>query len=125
MSPLKSLASTLILVVLPLNTYCLAHSGGTDANGCHTNRKTGEYHCHAGGKKSFDPTSNSLESYSGGRFIHESIGSRTNQAFSCMGKTQCGQMTSCAEAKYYLLNCGLYRLDGDGDGVPCESLCRY
>ncbi|WP_366914935.1 YHYH domain-containing protein [Polaromonas sp.] len=23
-----------------------AHSGGTDAQGCHTNRKTGEYHCH-------------------------------------------------------------------------------
>jgi len=23
-----------------------AHSGGTDANGCHTNHKTGEYHCH-------------------------------------------------------------------------------
>ncbi|NKC22097.1 YHYH domain-containing protein [Ochrobactrum oryzae] len=24
----------------------LAHSGGTDANGCHTNHKTGGYHCH-------------------------------------------------------------------------------
>ena len=23
-----------------------AHSGGLDAKGCHTNRKTGEYHCH-------------------------------------------------------------------------------
>jgi hypothetical protein len=23
-----------------------SHSGGLDANGCHTNRKTGEYHCH-------------------------------------------------------------------------------
>lgn len=22
------------------------HSGGTDAYGCHTNRKTGVYHCH-------------------------------------------------------------------------------
>lgn len=22
------------------------HSGGTDSNGCHTNHKTGEYHCH-------------------------------------------------------------------------------
>ena len=22
------------------------HSGGTDANGCHTNHSTGEYHCH-------------------------------------------------------------------------------
>ncbi|WP_352877820.1 YHYH domain-containing protein [Mesorhizobium sp. M0959] len=23
-----------------------AHSGGTDSNGCHTNHKTGDYHCH-------------------------------------------------------------------------------
>jgi hypothetical protein len=23
-----------------------AHPGGLDANGCHTNHKTGEYHCH-------------------------------------------------------------------------------
>ncbi|MEC6823971.1 YHYH domain-containing protein [Photobacterium piscicola] len=23
-----------------------AHSGGTDSNGCHTNNKTGVYHCH-------------------------------------------------------------------------------
>lgn len=22
------------------------HSGRTDKNGCHTNRKTGDYHCH-------------------------------------------------------------------------------
>jgi len=25
-----------------------AHGGGLDANGCHTNRKTGDYHCHRG-----------------------------------------------------------------------------
>jgi len=24
----------------------VSHSGGTDKCGCHTNRKTGEYHCH-------------------------------------------------------------------------------
>lgn len=23
-----------------------SHSGGTDAQGCHTNSQTGEYHCH-------------------------------------------------------------------------------
>ena len=27
----------------------LAHGGGKDANGCHTNKKTGDYHCHGGG----------------------------------------------------------------------------
>lgn len=32
---------------------------------------------------------------------------------------------TCEEAKFYLTQCGLTRMDGgDGDGVPCEKLCR-
>ena len=27
------------------------HGGGTDAQGCHTQKATGDYHCHSGGKK--------------------------------------------------------------------------
>ncbi len=34
------------------------------------------------------------------------------------------EMTSCDEAMFYLRECGLTRLDGDSDGVPCESICR-
>jgi endonuclease YncB( thermonuclease family) len=34
----------ILLLTLPVSV--LAHPGRTDANGCHTNRKTGEYHCH-------------------------------------------------------------------------------
>ena len=30
----------------------LTHGGGLDAIGCHTNKKTGEYHCHGGGAPS-------------------------------------------------------------------------
>jgi len=48
----------------------------------------------------------------------------TGQGFTCVGKTKCGQMTSCAEAYFYLNQCGLTRLDGDKDGSPCESICR-
>jgi hypothetical protein len=44
-------------------------------------------------------------------------------AFACDGRHLCRQMRSCAEARYFLEECGVYRLDGDGDGVPCESLC--
>ena len=43
---------------------------------------------------------------------------------SCGTKRYCRQMTDCAEAKFFLEECGLTRLDGDGDGVPCEALCR-
>jgi endonuclease YncB( thermonuclease family) len=42
----------------------------------------------------------------------------------CGQKRFCKEMTSCAEALFYLRECGLASLDGDGDGVPCESLCR-
>lgn len=27
-------------------SLAFAHGGGLDRNGCHTNHKTGEYHCH-------------------------------------------------------------------------------
>ena len=47
----------------------------------------------------------------------------TQSGGSCGAKWKCGQMNSCSEAYHYLNECGLGRLDGDGDGVPCESIC--
>lgn len=41
----------------------------------------------------------------------------------CGKKRYCSQMSSCAEARFYLTQCGLKRLDANGDGVPCETLC--
>jgi endonuclease YncB( thermonuclease family) len=49
---------------------------------------------------------------------------QAGSGFTCGGKQYCREMTSCAEARFYLQQCGLSRLDGDRDGVPCESLCR-
>jgi endonuclease YncB( thermonuclease family) len=43
---------------------------------------------------------------------------------SCGGKRYCGQMSDCAEATHYLRDCGLTKLDRDGDGTPCEALCK-
>lgn len=40
--------------------------------------------------------------------------------FRCDGRTHCSQMTSCAEARFFLANCPNAQMDGDGDGVPCE-----
>jgi endonuclease YncB( thermonuclease family) len=44
---------------------------------------------------------------------------------SCGSKRYCREMVSCEEAKLYLTQCGLSRLDKDGDEVPCESLCGH
>lgn len=50
--------------------------------------------------------------------------SNSSGKFSCEEKKTCGQMTSCEEAKYHLNTCGDKRLDKDGNGVPCESICK-
>ena len=45
--------------------------------------------------------------------------------FRCDGRTHCTQMQSCAEAKYFLARCPGVKMDGDGDGIPCEDQwCR-
>lgn len=46
-----------------------------------------------------------------------------NSGFTCEGKRYCREMNSCDEANFYLNQCGVGRLDGDGDGIPCESIC--
>jgi len=92
-----------------------SHGGGLNAEGCHTNRKTGEYHCHRAGvpPRSGPPPAPP-------RLDPGGDGAR----WRCGDKTSCKQMSSCQEARFHLSQCGLSRLDGDGDGVPCESLCR-
>ena len=42
--------AALLLLAMPWSVW--AHGGGLDAQGCHTNRKTGDYHCHRGGGSS-------------------------------------------------------------------------
>jgi endonuclease YncB( thermonuclease family) len=41
----------------------------------------------------------------------------------CGAKRYCRELRSCAEARFQLEHCKLTRLDGDGDGIPCETLC--
>jgi endonuclease YncB( thermonuclease family) len=41
----------------------------------------------------------------------------------CLGKKYCSQMTSCAEAQFYMSRCGVTTMDGDHDGKPCELMC--
>lgn len=43
------------------------------------------------------------------------------QNFQCDGRTYCSQMTSCAEATFFLNNCPDTKMDGNYDGIPCEK----
>lgn len=47
-------------------------------------------------------------------------------SFRCDGRQHCSQMSSCAEAKFFLANCPNTKMDGDRDGIPCEDQhCRF
>jgi len=50
---------------------------------------------------------------------------QSTSRYSCKGKIHCSQMSSCAEAKFYIRNCPGTKMDGDRDGIPCEmQLCN-
>ncbi len=46
---------------------------------------------------------------------------RYENDFKCQGKVYCSEMSSCEEAMFYLRNCPGTKMDGDHDGIPCES----
>ena len=48
------LLSTLLVLASPLPIS--AHGGGLDSEGCHTNRKTGDQHCHRSSRSSSKPS---------------------------------------------------------------------
>jgi hypothetical protein len=89
----------------------LAHSGGTNADGCHNNRKTGDYHCH-GAKRSAAPAPrpqvNSLYGAQPAR------GGRVHYA-NCTEARQAGAAPVRRGDPGY----GSH-LDRDNDGVGCE-----
>lgn len=87
----------------------MAHPGGLNAEGCHTNRKTGEYHCHRGGSapRARDPVP------------------VTSPAQPLLAPDR--PYRNCSEARAagaapVLLGAPGYgaHLDRDGDGIGCE-----
>ena len=53
--------------------------------------------------------------------LSTSIKAGHDSRFSCDGRTYCSQMSSCAEATYFLKNCPGTKMDGNNDGIPCEK----
>ena len=51
--------------------------------------------------------------------------SASASSFTCDGRKHCSQMTSCAEATYFIQHCPNTKMDGNNDGIPCEQQwCR-
>ncbi|WP_223670871.1 excalibur calcium-binding domain-containing protein [Kangiella shandongensis] len=96
----------LIICLLLISSQLAAHGGRTNSEGCHNNRKTGDYHCHNGSS------------------TPKKISPIKLQNPKCGQKYYCKEMTSCSEAQFYYRQCKLYKLDGDNDGIPCENVCQ-
>lgn len=106
---LTALASLLLFSVLtPVQVY--AHSGGLNAQGCHNNRKTGDYHCH---RAQTTPTRSNKSSSSS-----RSINTLTSQGASYKNCTE-ARTAGAAPVKRGDPGYGTH-LDRDGDGIGCE-----
>ena len=55
------------------------------------------------------------------QYFNKSEQTQAQGQYTCRGKTRCHQMISCEEATFYQRNCPGTKMDGDGDGIPCES----
>lgn len=53
--------------------------------------------------------------------VETTTGQHSRNGYVCDGRTHCSQMTSCAEATWFINNCPGTQMDGDHDGVPCEQ----
>lgn len=102
------IASVLLLALLAVPVTALAHGGGLNAQGCHTNRKTGDYHCHRA------PTASAPAS-------SLSSGYAPSRAVSGGAYANCSEARAAGAAPVRVGEPGYGRhLDRDGDGVGCE-----
>jgi hypothetical protein len=103
---MKLITAWCMAFVVAVPVTVAAHSGGTDKNGCHVNRKTGDRHCHGGRAGAVQTRPQGL------------VGS---------GRPGEGAYINCAAAhaagaapvRQGELGYGPH-LDRDGDGVGCE-----
>lgn len=55
------------------------------------------------------------------RSVAPPVAAADKTTFRCDGRTYCSQMTSCAEARFFLAHCPGVKMDGNRDGEPCEQ----
>lgn len=86
----------------------LAHGGGLNADGCHNNRKTGDYHCHRA------PAPNTAVSTQNLRAAPAATPAGASFANCAAARAAGAAPVRAGEPGY-----GRH-LDRDGDGVGCE-----
>jgi len=89
-----------------------AHPGGLNSEGCHNNRKTGDYHCHRG-----STTPRASSSYGSSLAPSGSGGRRSSGAYA-----NCTEARAAGAAPVRRGDPGYgSHLDRDNDGIGCEG----
>ena len=102
---LTILSMGMLAVAMPAS----AHSGRTNAQGCHNDRQNGGFHCHGGGGRSSAPQARSFVGAGAG------VGTRERYYANCSEARAAGVTPIRRGQPGY----GSH-LDRDGDGVACE-----
>jgi len=108
---MRRLALAILALAIVAPAIAAAHSGGTNAQGCHTNSKTGDHHCHA--KKELVKTVAKAEA-------------KTVVKSGFVDKN-CEHFATKAQAQAFFIQEGgpskdPHKLDADKDGLACEAL---
>ncbi len=105
-------------LAIPASSTVYAHGGGLDSEGCHHNRRTGDYHCHRGAvspppKQAFAPRA---VDHVPARGLTPGDDSRPGNAF---GNCDAARAAGAAPVRRGEAGYGAH-LDRDGDGIGCE-----
>lgn len=100
------------MLVAPVGAF--AHSGRTNAEGCHTNRKTDDYHCHTPKAARSDART-------------EARTEARSTTICSFNYYNCSDFSSHSEAQAVFDQCGgttndIHDLDRDSDGLACEGI---
>jgi hypothetical protein len=123
----RTLVALAALTVLALKSNSAeAHGGGLDAYGCHTNHKTGDYHCHGGGRSrgSYSPIYRVPQAPQSYTEYRPKVKSKPAVDFTCVGSSfqdpTDSNYTYCPVSGGYGINKG-----GSKTGVAAEGSAAF
>jgi len=110
-----------VVTLLLSSPLAYAHSGKTDASGCYTVKKTGEYHCYGESDASkLAKTEARIDARTEARDSAEILCS-TN-IYNCSDFATHEKAQKVYEECFQKVGSDVHGLDGDDDDVACEDL---
>ena len=110
----RRLFLTIVVVgIASISPPSFGHGGGLNADGCHTNRRTGEYHCHRPAASRPPATA---PAFSGQAFSGRREGGASEVRYA-----NCAEVRAAGKAPLRRGEPGYAaHLDRDNDGIACE-----